>query len=271
MARELLAHPDPVVRELAAQGVRATPAREDVDRLVDAYARSLGDAIPNARLAVIEALGAVAALGSSEQLAVSTLLLRRYPRGYDYLVRRAAETHLPAVASRWGPSAPIVTGRDLGDYRDLARRLVLPAENGTERPELVIETDRGPITISLFAEDAPITVDALLKLTERRYFDSGAWHRVVPNFVIQDGDPRGDGEGGPGFSLRDENSRRRYARGTVGLALAGPDTGGSQFFITLSPQPHLDGIYPVVGQVEGGMDLVDRITQGERILTIRRR
>ena len=88
-----------------------------------------------------------------------------------------------------------------------------------------------------------------LQLADRHFFDGGTWHRVVPNFVIQDGDPRGDGWGGPGFALRDENNRRRYGRGTVGMALSGPDTGGSQFFITHSPQPHLDGTYPVIGEV----------------------
>ncbi len=116
-----------------------------------------------------------------------------------------------------------------------------------------------------------MTVAALLRLAADGFYDDGFWHRVVPNFVVQDGDPRGDGQGGPGFRLRDENSRRRYARGTMGMALAGPDTGGSQFFITLSTQPHLEGTYPVVGRVEAGMEVVDQLTQGDRIRRIRRR
>jgi cyclophilin family peptidyl-prolyl cis-trans isomerase len=136
---------------------------------------------------------------------------------------------------------------------------------------LVIETDRGDIVITLYAADAPVTVNAMLELTDRGYFNGGAWHRVVPNFVIQDGDPRGDGWGGPGFSLRDEVNRRRYLGGTVGMALSGPDTGGSQFFITLGQQPHLDGTYTVIGRVESGMEYVDRITQGDAIRIIRRR
>ncbi len=125
--------------------------------------------------------------------------------------------------------------------------------------------------MSLFAADAPVTVNTLLELAGQHYFDGGAWHRVVPNFVIQDGDPRGDGWGGPGFAMRDEINRRRYDRGTVGMALSGPDTGGSQFFITHAPQPHLDGTYTVFGQVTGGMEAVDRIAQGDRIRTIRGR
>ena len=116
-----------------------------------------------------------------------------------------------------------------------------------------------------------MTVANFVNLAERGYYDGVVFHRVVPNFVIQDGDPRGDGWGGPGFSLRDEVSSRTYSRGTVGLALAGRDTGGSQFFVTVSPQPHLEGTYPVLGQVESGMDVVDRMTQGDRVRTIRRR
>ena len=82
----------------------------------------------------------------------------------------------------------------------------------------------------------------------------------MPNFVIQAGDPRGDGEGGPGYTIRDELSPLPFVRGTVGMALAGRDTGGSQFFITLSPQPHLDGQYTVFGRVVNGLDLLDRMS-----------
>ena len=91
---------------------------------------------------------------------------------------------------------------------------------------------------------------------------------MVPNFVVQGGDPRGDGSGGPGHAIRDELNRRRYLRGTLGMALSGPDTGGSQFFIAHSPQPHLDGGYTVFGQVIGGADVLDRIVQGDRIVRI---
>jgi len=91
----------------------------------------------------------------------------------------------------------------------------------------------------------------------------------VPDFVVQGGDPRGDGLGGPGYSIRDEINRRRYRRGAVGMALAGPDTGGSQFFIALTPQPHLDGGYTVFGEVVAGMDVADRLLQGDRIERVR--
>jgi cyclophilin family peptidyl-prolyl cis-trans isomerase len=113
-------------------------------------------------------------------------------------------------------------------------------------------------------------VNAFLQLVDQRFFDGRSFHRVVPNFVVQGGDPRGDGWGGPGYALRDEINPNPYERGTVGMALSGPDTGGSQFFVTHSRQPHLDGTYPVIGRVISGMDVVDLVTLGDRIQTIRR-
>jgi cyclophilin family peptidyl-prolyl cis-trans isomerase len=92
---------------------------------------------------------------------------------------------------------------------------------------------------------------------------------VVPDFVVQDGDPRGDGEGGPGYTIRDEINMRPYLRGTVGMALDWEDTGGSQFFITHSPQPHLDGRYTVFGHVVAGMDVVDRLVPWDVIRRVR--
>jgi cyclophilin family peptidyl-prolyl cis-trans isomerase len=92
---------------------------------------------------------------------------------------------------------------------------------------------------------------------------------VVPGFVVQTGDPRADGYGGPGYTLRDEINRLRYGRGVLGMALAGPDTGGSQFFITLAPVPRLDGGYTAFGEVVGGDEVLDRIERGDRIESVR--
>src|SRR5438067_114011 len=117
---------------------------------------------------------------------------------------------------------------------------------------------------------SPRSVAAFLALVDRRYFDGSRMHRVVPNFVVQDGDPRGDGWGGPGFVLRDELNPVRYETGTVGMALSGPDTGGSQFFITHSPQPHLDGTYTVFGRVVSGLATLGSLAQGDRIRSIHR-
>ena len=114
----------------------------------------------------------------------------------------------------------------------------------------IFDTDRGTIQIELAIIDAPLTVENFVALARSGYFNGLSVHRVVPDFVIQDGDPRGDGEGGPGYTIRDELNELPYLRGTVGMALdPWPDTGGSQWFITHSPQPHLDAKYTVFGRV----------------------
>jgi len=110
---------------------------------------------------------------------------------------------------------------------------------------------------------------SILRLVRGGFYRGLTFHRVVPNFVVQGGDPRGDGWGGPGYTLRSEFSTVRYGRGTVGMASAGKDTEGSQFFITHSPQPHLDGRYTVVGRVLRGMDVVDALRVGDRIVDAR--
>jgi cyclophilin family peptidyl-prolyl cis-trans isomerase len=106
-------------------------------------------------------------------------------------------------------------------------------------------------------------------LVRRGFFNGRAGHRVVPDFVAQAGDPRGDGEGGPGYTIRDELNDRPYLRGTVGMALDWKDTGGSQFFITHSPQPHLDARYTVFGTVVAGMEVVDQLLPGDTITSVR--
>ena len=135
-------------------------------------------------------------------------------------------------------------------------------------PVARVETERGTIELVLLSADAPVTVHNFVSLARRHYFDGQQFHRVVPNFVIQAGDPRGDGNGGPGYAIRDELNPHRYGRGTLGMALSGPNTGGSQFFITHAAQPHLDGGYTVFGQLRSGGEVLDRIVQGDRIVRI---
>jgi cyclophilin family peptidyl-prolyl cis-trans isomerase len=267
-SRQLVSHADPAVRAIAADRLGAAAHPSDIRRLVAGYRLALADSISDARIAIVGALGRIAERGIAERVAVEDEFLAHFPRAPDYLVRRAAVERFPEAARRWGPVTPIETGRGIEDYRDMARRFVAPGAAGTQT--LVVDTDRGRVTLDLFAREAPLTVTALLQLVDQRAFDNILWHRVVPAFVAQSGDPRGDGWGGPGFALRDEINRLRYFRGTVGMALSGPDTGGSQFFITLAPQPHLDGTYTVVGRVLSGMEVVDLITQGDRIRTVRR-
>src|SRR5678809_1706931 len=124
-------------------------------------------------------------------------------------------------------------------------------------PHAYIDTDKGTIEVELAILEAPLTVENFVTLASEGYFNGLTIHRVVPDFVVQDGDPRGDGEGGPGYTIRDEINERPYLRGTVGMALDWADTGSSQFFITHSPAPHLNAKYTVFGTVVAGMEVVD--------------
>ena len=269
-ARALLEAADPAVRSVAADLLARRAAVGDIDRLVRAYARAAGDPFDDARLSAVAALAAIARASAEGRLQVATRFVATVPRPDDYLVRRLAANGFGDAAQQWGPAAPIATGRTEADYRDVVRRYLVPALTGQPLPRVTIETDRGSLVVDLLAGEAPLTVAAFLTLVDRRYFDGSRWHRVVPNFVIQDGDPRGDGWGGPGFVLRDELNPTRYETGTMGMALSGPDTGGSQFFITHSPQPHLDGTYTVFGRVVAGAPVLAALAQGDRIRSIHR-
>jgi cyclophilin family peptidyl-prolyl cis-trans isomerase/HEAT repeat protein len=141
-------------------------------------------------------------------------------------------------------------------------------ESLTASAKIVIETSKGTITLQLLKDDAPFTVLSFVKLVRKRFYEGLQFHRVVPNFVIQGGDPRGDGWGGPGYAIRSEFSFARFVRGAVGVASAGKDTEGCQFFITHTPTPHLDGRYTVFARVLSGQEVVDRIQIGDTIKKI---
>lgn len=190
--------------------------------------------------------------------------LRALPRPPDPLERAVSPGVTPLSA--WGPVAG--DPRPLIWYDSLVRAFVRPAMAG--RPAIAeLRTGRGTITLELFGADAPITVENFVRLARSGYYSGTRFHRVVPNFVAQDGDPTGTGSGGPGYAIRDELNRRRYTRGALGMALSGPDTGGSQYFICHSAQPHLDGHYTVFGRLVAGALSLDRIVQGDRIVAVR--
>jgi cyclophilin family peptidyl-prolyl cis-trans isomerase/HEAT repeat protein len=184
----------------------------------------------------------------------------------DWSVRLRAARWLDA-RSPAGNAAMAIRPAPTGHTADFyeAERFVAPKVS----PQAFIDTPRGTIEIQLSVLDAPLTVDNFVTLARQGYYSGLQLHRVVPNFVIQDGDPRGDGMGGPGYSIRDELHEQTYARGTLGMALAGPDTGGSQWFITHSPQPHLDGRYTIFGRVTAGMEVVDALQVGDTVTRIR--
>ena len=158
--------------------------------------------------------------------------------------------------------------RPLDWYEKVVRQVVLPSLRH-HPPRAIMRTVRGEIGITFDGVLAPLTVLNFATLSDAHYYDHVRFHRVVPGFVAQDGDPRGDGEGGPGYSIRDELTLLPYKRGAVGMALSGPDTGGSQYFLTLTPQPHLTGHYTVFGLVSSGLGVMDSLVEGDAINSIR--
>lgn len=136
--------------------------------------------------------------------------------------------------------------------------------------KITLKTDKGDIDATLFADKTPTTCANFLNLAKRGYYDGVTFHRVIPNFMIQGGDPTGTGRGGPGYKFADEfhPDLKHSKAGIFSMANAGPGTNGSQFFITHGPTPHLNGKHSVFGEVTKGQDVVDRITQGDQIVSI---
>ena len=140
----------------------------------------------------------------------------------------------------------------------------------TKNYTVTMETDKGSIEIALSAEHAPNTVNNFVFLAREGYYDGLTFHRVIRNFMVQGGDPTGSGSGGPGYKFADEckgNPLKHDAK-VISMANAGPNTNGSQFFITHAPQPHLNGKHTVFGKVTKGEDIVDAIAQGDRMITV---
>ncbi len=249
---------DFAVRAAAATALGELKSAAAIPALLEAYKIALGDVTYATRDALLTAINAI-------EPATGRQMLQQALLDKDWALRLRAAVLLRQSGASDVDAAVRLAPSDLaGDDRRLAA-LVNPKYS----PHAFIETDRGTIEIELAVLDAPLTVDNFVTLARKGYFNGLAIHRVVPDFVVQDGDPRGDGEGGPGYTIRDEINQRPYLRGTVGMALAGKDTGGSQFFITHSPQPHLDARYTVFGYVVNGMEVVDRIAQSDIVRSVR--
>jgi len=144
---------------------------------------------------------------------------------------------------------------------------ILPADQINNK-KAIIETSKGTIEIDLFADRAPKTVSNFIYLAQKGFYDNLTFHRVVPDFVIQGGDPSGNGSGGPGYSFPDEPVQGDYKAGTVAMANSGLNTNGSQFFICLEDLPDLPKQYNLFGQVTAGMDVVKKIVVGDKINSI---
>lgn len=253
-----LKEPDFVVRATAARLVGELKPAGGVEALRDALTLAQADAAIDARAAIVAALaeygGPVALAAVKDALNDKDWAVRVHAVG---LLAKSEPGEDYRAAVRPAPGAPIAS------YDD--PQLIGPPYS----PHVFIETAKGTIEFELAVLDAPQTTRNFITLARKGFFTGLQIHRVVPNFVVQDGDPRGDGEGGPGYTIRDELNQRPFVRGTVGMALSWKDTGGSQFFITHSPQPHLDARYTAFGHVVNGMDVVDRIQQGDTIERVR--
>jgi HEAT repeat protein/cyclophilin family peptidyl-prolyl cis-trans isomerase len=260
---EKLKADDFAVRAAAAAGIGELKPPNGAPALADAYRLGQRDSTYTARAA---ALAALQQYGAAAAMPVLTTALT----DKDWAVRvRAAGIIRQMDPNGAGATveasirpAPTTLAADV--YT--APRLVSPAVT----IQAFLETDRGLIHIELAMNEAPLTVENFVTLARKGFFNGLSFHRVVGDFVIQDGDPRGDSEGGPGYSIRDELNQLPYLRGSVGMALdPWPDTGGSQYFITHSPQPHLDAKYTVFGRVVAGMDVVDKIQQWDVIRSVK--
>jgi len=203
--------------------------------------------------AIIQSLGALKAESATSML---THLLE----SHDFAVAKEAAAALEAISGisykhkLVQPAKPEHTNFDWA-LLDWVRK----------HPSVDVKTIRGSFTIQMLPDKAPFTCVSFAELIRKGFFTGLTFHRVVPNFVIQGGDPHGDGWGGPGYAIRSEFGFEHYDRGTVGVASSGKDTEGSQFFVTHSSQPHLDGRYTIFGKVTSGMDIVDAIEVGDKI------
>jgi len=258
VARKHLKETDVIIRATAAGLLGELPPDETNTRaLVAALPVALADAqLNDAALAILDAL-------TKQKSAKANDAIKTALNSPDHLIRRKAVAVLKANGTG-DFSARIGTVQTRNTTVDYERALARIGKHF----KAVVTTTKGSFTIELLPEDAPLNVDNFIQLAQRGYFNGITIHRVVPNFVIQDGDPRGDGNGGPGYQIRCEINEVPYQRGAVGMALSGKDTGGSQWFVTHSPQPHLDGGYTVFGEVVAGMDTVDNIARGDVIRSI---
>jgi cyclophilin family peptidyl-prolyl cis-trans isomerase/HEAT repeat protein len=256
--RDALADPDAGVRAAALDALGQLKTPEVLPILREAVEKSYADSAPDVPLA---------AIGAAEEQAPAAEARAVVEAAYKHpsvLVSRLAARSLVTKFQADPAAFPLRTYAGLPSTSDYAVLLMEARKPWSAS----ISTSRGVFRVKLAGVEAPMTVVNFVTLARKGYFDGAPIHRVVPNFVVQDGDPTGTGNGGPGYEIRDEINMLPYTEGTVGMALAGPDTGGSQWFATQSPQPHLDGGYTVFGQVTQGMDVVYRIEQDDRIIKI---
>ncbi|MGC4113360.1 MAG: peptidylprolyl isomerase [Myxococcales bacterium] len=245
---DLLSDTDWLVASEAAGAVESAKLEEAGPALVALLERAKGERASDAAQAALSAAGAL-------RLQVVLPAAQRLVTEGTPHVRQAAARAVAALTGTMPKATP--PPWEPGAY----------AQEPLRDPMFVkLTTERGPIRIQLDVREAPMTARSFVGLVKQGFFKGLVFHRVVPDFVAQGGDPTGTGSGGPGYTIRCEMNRLRYQTGSVGMALSGKDTGGSQFFVTVAPHPHLDGRYTIFGQVVEGMEAVRALTEGDRIL-----
>jgi cyclophilin family peptidyl-prolyl cis-trans isomerase len=257
VAQAQLKESDISIKEAAASILGDLPPSEENTRaLAAAWPEASNNPSTDAALAILGALAKQKTAAANEQIKAGL-------KSGDYLIRQRAADLLKANgAGDFSSEVGTVQTRNTdADYKRALARI-------GRSVRAVVTTSKGSFTIELLPEAAPLTVDNFVQLAQKDYFRNVTFHRVVANFVIQGGDPRGDGNGGPGYTIRCEINQVLYDRAAVGMALSGKDTGGSQWFVTHAPQPHLDGGYTVFGRVVTGMETVDKIVRGDVIQSI---
>ncbi len=244
---------DPFERAAAAEGLGQLKPEGAVSLLQTALQAAAKDKEPAPRIALLEGLDA---LGKQ---AVEPAARRALDDPEFPVRRRAGE-----ILEKWGEGSVRVSGptegRTLYDYLDLL--------SPRYTPQAFIRTEKGAVEVELFVLDAPLTVANFMRLARQGFYNGLTFHRIASNYLTETGDPRGDGNGGPGYTIRSEINMRPFLRGTLGMASAVRDGAGSRFFITELPQPQFDGDYTAFGQVTSGMDIVDRLEPGDVIREI---
>ncbi len=264
----LLKSADFAIRATAADILSKTGNPEYIPMLIDAYAMSSDPAEIEGRASILDAL----ALYHDSRVISALIIALNDP---EYTVRQRAIEALKKVNGNELFQDGVL--HPLDDFLFLSGKVSMEAQSkysadfGKPVPDFLAEMqlEKGTVVIRLLGNDAPMHVLNFKNIADKKIYDGLRIHRVVPNFVIQGGDPRGDGWGTAGMILHDQMNHLVYKRGSVGMPLAGKDTGGSQFFIAMSRQPHLDGNYTIFGEVVSGMEFVDSTQIGDKIKSIR--
>lgn len=270
----------PMVRA-AAWGLmaRTAPDTADVPLAIAAWATAVRDTVDeDARTSIAQFLASAYARATQATAADTaprrdwreewTKAIAELPAPTDQAEAARLLPMFGGVRPAWTVAEASPTSRPASYYTKIVQTIVWPSLAGRP-PVASLSTTRGLLTARLDGVRAPLTVENLRTLAARRYFDGVVFHRVVPAFVVQGGDPTGTGSGGPGYAIRDELSPSPYERGALGMALSGPDTGGSQWFFALTWQPHLNGGYTVFGQMTQGSVTLDALRQYDVIRTLR--